>query len=123
MRILYSSSKVEKQCTDLAGAKKLFGGDKSLAMGLLSRIQALESAETLQDICVQPAFRFHKLKHKNHKDLEGFYAIDIKSRKSPWRLILQPLDENEEVFTPCNIDEIAKIVRIVEVAEVSKHYE
>ena len=37
--------------------------------------------------------------------------------------ILAPLDENEEPYDPCNIDEIAGVVRIVEVKEVSNHYE
>ena len=41
----------------------------------------------------------------------------------PWRIIIQPLDENEEPYDPCNIDEISELVRIVEIAEVSKHYE
>ena len=35
----------------------------------------------------------------------------------------RPLDENEEPYDPCNIDEIAGVVRIVEVKEVSNHYE
>ena len=37
--------------------------------------------------------------------------------------MLQPLDENENVFDPCNIDEIATVVKIVEIREVSAHYE
>ena len=49
--------------------------------------------------------------------------IDVKTRRDPWRIIIQPLDENEEPYDPCNIDEIAGVVRIVEVREVSKHYE
>ncbi len=35
----------------------------------------------------------------------------------------RPLDENEEPYNPCNIDEISGKVRIVEIREVSKHYE
>ena len=53
----------------------------------------------------------------------GNFAIDVKSRKEPWRIILQPLDENKDIYDPCNIDEIAGNVRIVEITEVSKHYE
>ena len=37
--------------------------------------------------------------------------------------ILEPLDENEQSYNPCKIDEIAENVRIVEITEVSKHYE
>ena len=47
----------------------------------------------------------------------------IKTRADMWRVILQPLDDNEKPFDPCNIDEIASIVKVVEVREVSAHYE
>ena len=58
-----------------------------------------------------------------HGNMEGLFAIDVKTKADPWRIILQPLDENKEPYNPCNIDEISGIVRIVEVREVSKHYE
>ena len=64
-------------------------------------------------------FHFHKLSG----NMDGFFAIDVKTRRDPWRIIIQPLDENEEPYDPCNIDEIAGVVRIVEVKEVSNHYE
>lgn len=51
------------------------------------------------------------------------FAIDVKSRPDKWRIILQPLNENRLPFDPCNIDEIADNVRIVEITEVSSHYE
>ena len=54
---------------------------------------------------------------------EGFFAIDVKTRRDPWRLILQLLKENEEGYIFCKIDEIADAVKIVGVREVSKHYE
>ena len=55
--------------------------------------------------------------------MEGYFAIDVKSIREAWRIILQPLDENEEPYNPCNIDEIAESVKNVEIEEVSKHYE
>ena len=55
--------------------------------------------------------------------MKGFFAIDVKSKREPWRIILQPLNEAGEYYDPCNIDEISGMVRIVEIAEVSKHYE
>lgn len=54
---------------------------------------------------------------------EGYFAIDVKSRKDSWRIILRPLNDDKELFDPCNIDEIASVVEIVEIEEVSKHYE
>ena len=102
MQLLYNNSKVQKQCTDLKIAKKLFGGNAVLATSLFARINAMQQASvTWMD----------------------FFAIDVKTRRDPWRIIIQPLDENEEPYDPCNIDEIAGVVRIVEVKEVSNHYE
>ena len=119
MRICYASEKVRKQCTCVDAAKKLFGGDQSLVRSLMSRINAIEQADVIKDIIMMPPFHFHALKGS----MSGLFAVDVKSRKDKWRIILQPLDENEEVFDPCHIDEIAAVVRIVEIEEVSAHYE
>ena len=67
--------------------------------------------------------RFHKLENYGKSRLKGFFAIDVKTIKEPWRIIVQPLDEDKQVFDPCDIDKIASIVRIVSVKEISKHYE
>lgn len=123
MELVYTDAKTEEQCTSLKAAKKLFGGNSSLANSLFSRINALKQAETIRDIIVQPTFHFHKLKNKGGCDLEGYFAIDVKSRRDQWRLILEPLNENKQPYVPCNIDEISPNVRIVEIMEVSKHYE
>lgn len=119
LQIEYKNDKVREQCTSVKSARKLFGGDNALVMSLLARINALANAETLRDIIVQPKFRFHNLEGK----LNGFFAIDVKTRREPWRIILQPLNDNMEPYNPCNIDEISGIVRIIEITEVSKHYE
>lgn len=123
MEILYSSNKVRLQCTSVKEAKKLFGGDAILTRSLLARITALESSETLKDIILQPPFRFHSLSNKNGRNLNGFFAIDVKTRREKWRIIFQPLDENKNPYVPCYIDQIASYVKIVEVTEVSSHYE
>ena len=118
MQLLYNNSKVQKQCTDLKTAKKLFGGNAALATSLFARINAMQQANVIKDIVMMPTFHFHKL----NGNMDGFFAIDVKTRRDPWRIIIQPLDENEEPYDPCNIDEIAGVVRIVEVKEVSNHY-
>ena len=123
MELEYASDKVQSLCTSVKAANKLFGGDAALTKSLLARINALRSADNIKDIIVQPTFRFHALKNKKDKDLEGYFAIDVKSKKEPWRIILQPLNEDKHPFDPCNIDELAGTVKIVEVTEVSKHYE
>ena len=123
MELQYVSEKIKIQCTSVKAAKKLFGGDNVLATSLLARINALEKADTIKDIIVQPTFHFHNLSNKNGRNLEGFFAIDVKSIREQWRIILQPLDENKNPFNPCYIDQISSYVRIVEITEVSKHYE
>ena len=123
MELIYATEKIKQQCTSIKAANKLFGGDSVLGRSLLARINALEQAETIKDIIVQPTFHFHKLLNKKGRDLEGYFAIDVKSRREQWRIILQPLDKNKKPYVPCNIDEIAGIVKIVEITEVSKHYE
>lgn len=123
MEIIYHSERLEKQCTDLNRAKSMFGGQMKLAVSLLARINALEQAETLKDIVVMPTFRFNNLMNRNGRDLKGDFAIDVKTRRDPWRIILQPLDENEEPYENVEIDKVAFKVRIVEIMEVSNHYE
>lgn len=87
MEVLYASKKVEQQCTSVKAAKKLFGGDTTLATSLLARVNALREAETIKDI------------------------------------IVQPLNNDKLPFQPCYIDQIADSVKIIEITEVSKHYE
>lgn len=119
MKIKYANEKLEQQCTSVKAAVKLFGGDKNMAVSLLSRINAIQDADVIKDIIATPQFRFHNL----HGKKEGLFAIDVKTRRDKWRIILCPLDENEEEFVPCHIDEISKIVKIVKIMEVSPHYE
>lgn len=123
MELIYATDKIREQCTSVKASKKLFGGDAALSTSLLARINALQMADTIKDIIVQPTFRFHNLENKYGRDLSGFFAIDVKSRREKWRVILQPLDDNKEPFDPCYIDQIASYVKVVEITEVSKHYE
>lgn len=123
MEVEYLNGRVEKQCNNLKDASKCFGGDKKLAVSLLARVNAIKNADVLKDIVVQKPFRFHDLHNKNHRDLSGCFAIDVRTIRDQWRIILEPLDEQGNTFNPCNIDEIASIVKNVRIREVSKHYE
>lgn len=97
----------------------MFGGNKTLELSLRARINALEHAFVINDIRMIKPFRFHNLKG----DYDGYFAIDVKTIRDKWMIIIQPLDDNEKAFVSCHIDEIAKVERIVEVKEVSTHYE
>lgn len=119
MQVEYASVRIEKICSSNKAAKKFFGGSDQLAISLLSRINALKQAETLMDIIHISPFRFHNLKG----NYAGYYAIDVKTPRDPWRIILEPLREDKSTYRPCHIDEVATLVRIVKIVEVSKHYE
>ena len=73
----------------------------------------------IKDIIAMPQFHFHNLQGK----MKGLFAIDVKGRRDKWRIILCPLDTAGKRFVPCYIDQIAEIVKIVEIMEVSAHYE
>lgn len=83
MEVVFSSKKVEKQCTDLTAAKKLVGGDDAVARGLLARINMFKQAVTIKDIIVQKQLHFHKLNDRGRKKLDGYFAIDVKRRAQP----------------------------------------
>lgn len=123
MKVVYATDKVENICEKLKVAKRFFDVNVIMANSLMARINALKQADNIKDIIVQPAFHFHKLLNKKGRNLEGYYAIDVKSRREQWRIILEPLNDNEESYVSCNIDDIAEMVRIVEIMEVSRHYE
>ncbi|MBQ3366927.1 MAG: hypothetical protein IJG43_09640 [Acidaminococcaceae bacterium] len=123
MELIYATEKIRRLCHSTSVAIKFFGGRKELAISLAARINALQNAINIKDIVVQKPFHFHQLNNKNGKDFNGYFAIDVKSRSDPWRIILRPLDSNKNPFVPCHIDEIADYVEVVEIREVSKHYE
>lgn len=123
MEIIYANSKVEKLCSDTATANKFFGGNNMLTASLISKINDLTSTDSLKNIILLPSYRFHNLHNKDGRNLDGYFAIDVKTKKEPWRIILQPLNENMEPYNPCRIDEIAESVKRIRIMEVSRHYE
>lgn len=123
MEIIYASRKIELECADMKSKWKKFGGDKVIIKNLESKLNALKEATTIKDIIALPTYRFHNLHNKDGRNLDGYFAIDVKTRKEPWRIILQPLNENIEPYNPCRIDEIAESVKRIRIMEVSRHYE
>ena len=71
MIIKYANEKLKQQCTSVKAAVKLFGGDKNMAISLLSRINAIQDADVIKDIIATPQFRFHNL----HGKLEGLSHV------------------------------------------------
>ena len=119
MEIVYANNKTEHVCTDFSAALRFFGGNKPLAVSLMARINAIESADVIKDIILSPPFHFHKL----IGGITNYFAIDVKTRRDKWRIILTPLNEDKEEYIPCTIDKISSYVKIIEIKEVSAHYE
>ncbi len=112
MHIVYKNKDVEKICNDINEAKKKYPA--KIASKLIKTINFIKSADSLQDIIQYPTFHFHDLKESR----KGQFAIDIDGRKSSYRLILKPIDENlTDIYAN------AKSVEIIMVWGVSKHYE
>ncbi len=74
MQLVYKNATVQKQCTDLKIAKKLFGGNAIMATSLFARINALQQASVIKDIVVMPTFHFHKL-NGNIDEIAGMVRI------------------------------------------------
>lgn len=112
MHIEYRNKKTEMICTNLSYAKKEY--PEKVAKKLIKAINFIENADSLQDVIQYQPFHFHDLKW----DRKGQYSIDIDGRRSSYRLIIKPIDEND-----IDIYATAKSVQIILVWEVSKHYE
>lgn len=112
MLINYKYKKVEKQCESLKQAKKYL--PEKVAKKLINRINFIKSSENLASVISFRPLRFHSLRG----DKNGFYAMDIDGKKCEYRII-STFDgyKREQVFTE------SKSITIIEITEVSKHYE
>ena len=123
MKIQYATKEVERICTDFKYGVKFFGGNRLLFEKLHYCLLEIADADDVGALRYAYALRLHKLRNNGHRNLEGYYAVDVKSIRDPWRLIIQFLDSNGEPFATPDIDVNASEIRIVEIEEVSKHYE
>ena len=117
MKIIYKNKKTEKLCEDTKKAIKVLG--KDIAISLANLINAIEEFNCLYDISLFPQYRLHQL--SNNRQYQ--YSLTIQ-RSSKWRLIIYPLDEDENIWKSYENEKI-KLTKAVciEVLEVSKHYE
>lgn len=112
MYIEYKTSKVNRQCTDLRQAKKDF--PSKVAEKLIKMINFIEAAENLESVVNFPTYRFHDLKGNKR----GLYAMDIDGRRGSYRLIVKfDGQDNENLFSD------SSSIEIIQIEEVSNHYE
>lgn len=117
MTLLYKTKKLKKECNLLSEAIKKYGSE--LGKALLKLINLLENADNLKDISMMPQYRLHKLKG-NRIDQ---YSITI-LKCSKYRLIIYPLDENNNIMYSRDNENLMFISCIkIQIEEVSEHYE
>lgn len=112
MQVQYSDKNIEKQCTSLKHAQKDFS--VIVAKKLHKLINFIETVDNLSEVIAFKPYNFHALKGKR----KGQYALDINGRKSSYRLIVcfNQFD-NELIFSN------SASIKIIQIEEVSNHYE
>jgi len=117
MNIKYKDSKTKKKCTDRKQATKDLGkyGDE-----LIAKINLIDSMVNFSDVLNYPSFHAHKLEG----DKKNYWSLDVKGRKCSWRIIVAPLDEEENIVVPNNeFFKVCQALKVILIEEVSKHYE
>lgn len=116
MEICYRSRRVMKLCTEYKTAKKQLGD--LIAEKLMGAINYIENATSLMDVANYPPFHFHELRGKR----QGTYSKDL-GRKLGFRVILEPISNDGETVKDDKGFYQFERIRIVQILEVSNHYE
>ena len=115
MEIQYRNRKIEKVCTNMDKAICNYG--KDVAKKLFMTINLLKQALNLLDVKKYPPANLHPLKGNRN----GEWSIYL-GKTSGFRLIVTPIDENGGTIKVVNDEDYINVL-IIEVVEVSKHYE
>ena len=117
MQIIYKNDKLKDVCNNLKLATRKYGID--VARSLHRVLDFLAKAENLKDVSLVKHLILHQLKG-NRQDQ---YSITILN-SSKYRLIVYPLDENNNVMKSLDNESLMfiKCIRI-QIEEVSEHYE
>ncbi len=117
MEIQYGTKEAKKLCSDYKYAKKNL--PNNVAEKLAAGITFIEQAKNYSDIMLYPPFKYHKLSG----DRKNTSALDL-GRKTGYRLLIEPLDENgHNIKEEKDIEIVKKCTKIILVVEVTNHYE
>ena len=113
MEIRYKNKRIRDICENEKKAIKKY--NKIIAEKLIFSIEFLKNSKSLKDVADYNNFNFrlHELKYER----KGQFAIDL-GKTTGYRLIIEPVTVNKE-------NEIISYesINIVEIMEVSNHYE
>ena len=118
MILIYQPKHLEKGLTDETKLTRKYGN--KIAAAIVRLIGFLEDSTCLYDVYAMPQYMMELLKG----DLAGCYSLTLDKKKSKWRVILVPLDENNEPIRPSD-NEIGflKSVKAVAIRRISEHYD
>ena len=109
MEVLFSSTKLQKECNSAKELRRVWGTEN--AARIQRRLVELEAAPSLADMLTLPQARCHALV----ADRAGQFAVDV---KHPQRLIFEPADDPLPMKADGGLDlqRITK-VRILEIKD------
>ena len=110
MELTYKTKKLENLCENAdynRELQRLYGSE--VAKKLPQRINELKAFDSVNDIPVTLPFRRHKLEGKRKDE----FAVNINKE---FRIIFRPYDSNIEIVD-------LRVIKNIEIMEVSKHYE
>ena len=111
MEIRYKNKRIRDICENEKKAIKKY--NKIIAEKLIFSIEFLKNSNSLKDVADYQNFRLHELKYER----KGQFAIDL-GKTTGYRLIIEPITDNKENETISY-----ESINVVEIMEVSNHYE
>ena len=111
MEIRYKDKKIRDICENEKKAIKKY--NRVIAEKLIFSIEFLKNSKSLKDVADYNNFRLHELKYKR----KGQFAIDL-GKTTGYRLIIEPITINKEKGIISY-----ESINVVEIMEVSNHYE
>lgn len=116
MQINYDNNEIKQICKNKKYALKHI--NERVYKDLQFVLNFIENSESLIDVINYPSFHFHDLKGVNNVDEWSIYI-----KKTGYRLILKPQDENNNIIKKGDVIANSKSITIVLVTEVNNHYE
>lgn len=115
MNIVFKNRKIEKQfCYQY---RKSWKYPQQVQLKLKMTEDYIRSASSLLDIANYTPFHFHQLKG----DRKGEWSIYLGN--TGYRVVLVPCDDNEKKILEGDIMSKCKSIKVVQIMEVSNHYE
>lgn len=115
MKIIYNNKNTEKAFS--SSYRKKWKYPAMVEKKLMQAENFIKNAGTLQDIVKYTPLRFHKLVGKR----KGEWSIYLGN--TGYRVTMIPCDENEKEILEGDIISQCKYIKVVEITEVSNHYE